>query len=155
MTKTHDQPSRSGSQPADPVEVVGGTAEDAEALRRISARWIDTYLAGDIDGFMALVADDIVVMAEDQPTQVGKAAARAFFSQRVGRPGVRFIDDLKEIRVEGQWAYFRGDFVFEMAAGNGQPARRHSGRYFVLYEKGQDGQWRMIRDMDNGRPEHG
>ena len=152
MTGNDDRAGAATGRPDDAVNVVGGTPEDAEALRRISATWIDTYLAGDIDGFMELVADDIVVMAEHQPTQVGKAAAREFFAERVGRPGVRFIDDLKEIRVEGRWAYFRGDFVFELTDADGQSTQRHLGRYFVLYEKGDDGAWRMIRDMDNARP---
>ncbi|MEM9302049.1 MAG: DUF4440 domain-containing protein [Pseudomonadota bacterium] len=133
--------------------VVGASAEDADKLKAIYATWMESYNAGDLESFMGLLHDDVIVMAENQPTVAGKAAARAYFAARVGRPGVTFIDELLEIRVNGSWAYFRGDFTFESApTETGGETHRARGRYLVLYEKGDDGEWRMLRDIDNGLP---
>ena len=144
---------RSADAPDLDVAVTGASADDERKLRAISRIWVDSYLCGDLERFVALMHDDIVVMAQDEPTIRGKKAAREFFASRVGTPGVSFHDTLHEIRVHGDWAVFLGDFVFERAAQpDGTPARRRHGRYFVLYEKTATGEWKMLRDMDNALP---
>ena len=135
------------------VEIFGASEEDAERLDAISRVWTESYLSGDLDRFIDLMRDDVVIMAEGQPTVRGKEAARAFFAPRVGRPDIRFHDTLHEIRVHGDWAYFLGDFVFEsLQEGQDADGFRHRGRYFVLYARDENGDWKMFRDMDNALP---
>ncbi len=101
---------------------------------------------------MALMHADAMVMPHRQATSRGTAAVRDYFATRIGRPGVQFVDNLQEIRINGTWAYVLGSFEIEIAAANPEDAPiTHRGRYLVLYEK-VDGDWKMLRDMDNLAP---
>lgn len=139
--------------PAPAVDISGGSEEDRAALVAISEDWVEAYGNGDIELMMSLMHADAMVMAENQPTVRGYDAVRAYFAPRVGAPGITFTDDLQEIRIEGDWAFVRGEFVLEVAARepDGQPFKR-KGRYFVLYEKNDQGEWKMLRDIDNAAP---
>lgn len=133
------------------VEISGGTAEDRQRMAAISAEWINAYTTGDLDALMAIMHEDAIVMPHNQPTTRGTAAVREFFSGRIGRPGVEFIDNLQEIRINGTWAYVLGTFAVNIDIGPDKPPISHNGRYLVLYEK-VDGDWKMLRDMDNADP---
>jgi len=135
------------------ADISGGTEADRERLQEISKQWIDAYVGGDLDGLMALMHEDAIVMAQGSPTVRGLDAVRAYFAPRIGSPGVTFTDDLQEIRISGDWAFVRGDFQLEVAPREegGEPWRRN-GRYFVLYEKTAGGDWKMLRDIDNDAP---
>jgi ketosteroid isomerase-like protein len=66
---------------------------------------------------------------------------------------VSFQDDIQEIRINGSWAFVRGDFLLEVAPWEeGKPGFKRAGRYFVLYEKNEAGEWKMLRDIDNDAP---
>ena len=142
-----------GAAPAaNSVEIVGGSAEDRERMAEISREWVDAYARGDLDGIMALMHPESIVMPHNQPTSAGLDEVRAYFGSRIGRPGVSFVDKLEEIRINGTWAIVLGSFKVEVAAEEGAEAVVvHNGRYLVLYEK-VDGEWLMLRDMDNLDP---
>jgi ketosteroid isomerase-like protein len=137
---------------AESVEIVGGTAEDRARMTEISREWVDAYARGDLDGIMALMHPDSIVMPHNQPTSTGLEEVRAYFGSRIGRPGVSFVDNLEEIRINGNWAMVLGSFHVEVTSEEGAgPVVVHNGRYLVLYEK-VDGDWLMLRDMDNLDP---
>lgn len=136
---------------ASSAEITGGTEADRRAMVEISNDWLDAYASGDLDGIMAIMHTDAVVMPHGQPTSRGTDAVRRYFSTRIGRPGVTFVDDLEEIRINGDWAYVLGRFRLEVERGDDEPPYVHNGRYLVLYEK-VDGEWKMLRDMDNLAP---
>lgn len=142
------------SQPgvAGDVVITGGSAADRERMHDVSQQWLSAYSDGDLDGIMALMHADAIVMPHNQPTSRGLDDIRSYFATRIGRPGVTFRDDLEEIRINGNWAYVLGEFELEVASGAAdKPPYVHRGRYFVLYEKvGND--WKMLRDIDNAAP---
>ncbi len=134
------------------AEIVGGTAEDRAKMAEVSRQWLDSYANGDLDGIMALMHPDSIVMPHNQPTSTGLEEVRAFFGSRIGRPGVNFVDNLEEIRINGSWALVLGTFEVMVTPEEGaDPVVVHNGRYLVVYEK-VDGEWLMLRDMDNLDP---
>ena len=137
---------------ASATDISGGTAADRERMAEISREWLDAYAAGDLDALMAIMHDDAIVMPHAQATSRGLDEVREYFATRIGRPGVSFHDNLQEIRINGDWAYVMGTFSLEIAAADPNAAPFvHAGRYLVLYEK-VDGDWKMLRDMDNAAP---
>lgn len=135
------------------VDISGGTEQDRQRMVEIAQQWVSNYLDGDLDSMMTLMDEDAMIMAEGQATVRGTEAVRAFLATRVGQPGVRFHDDLQEIRIKGDWAFVRGAFALEVAPREeGQEPYRRKGRYLVLYEKNEAGEWLMLRDMDNAAP---
>jgi len=142
-----------GTPAAVALEVTGGTEQDRQRLQQISRDWTEDYISGDIDGLMSVMHEDGMILSQKQPTVVGLDAIRAYFEERAGKPGVTFTDNLQEIRINGDWAFVRGDFLLEIAPWEeGKPGFKRSGRYFVLYEKNAEGDWRMLRDIDNDMP---
>ena len=134
------------------VDIVGGTEADRQRMAEISQEWLDAYANDDLDGIMAIMHPDGILMPHNQPTSRGTDKMRAYFKPRIGRPGVSFVNDLEEIRINGSWAIVMGTFAVEAtAAENAEPTVVHNGRYLVLYEK-VDGEWLMLRDMDNLDP---
>ena len=94
-----------------------------------------------------------MILSQKQKTVSGGEALRAYFDARAGKPGVTYTDDMQEIRINGNWAYVRGNFVLEVAPWEeGKPGFKRNGRYFVLYEKDDSGEWKMLRDIDNDMP---
>ena len=133
------------------VEVSGGTEEDRAKMAAVAKQWLAAYDSGDLDGIMAVMHEDAILMPHNQATSRGTEAVRAYFATRIGRPGVKLIDDLQEIRIRGDWAFVRGSFRFEIDLGPEKPPLIHNGRYLILYEK-VDGDWKVLRDMDNLDP---
>ena len=126
-------------------DVIGRIAEDTRVFQKIYQTWVDGYTKRDLDTIVNILADDVIIMAENQPTVKGKAAAREFFASRIGRSGVSFADDIQEVRINGDWGYVYGNFNIETAAGKeGEKPYIHTGRYFVLYKK-IGGQWSGIQ----------
>ncbi|MDH3621496.1 MAG: nuclear transport factor 2 family protein [Gammaproteobacteria bacterium] len=137
--------------PAIATEITGGTEEDRAQMVQVSKNWLDAYASGDLDGIMAVMHADAMLMPHNQSTSHGTEEVRAYFATRIGRPGVKLVDDLQEIRINGDWAYVRGKFRFEIDLGPEKPPIIHNGRYLILYEK-TGGNWKVLRDMDNLDP---
>ncbi len=137
--------------PASATEITGGTAEDREQMAAVAATWVETYLSGDLDGFMGIMHDEAIVMPHNVATITGFDAVREYFATRVGNPGVSMEDNLEEIRINGTWAIVRGHFKVTINTGDPENPFVHHGRYLVVYEKTADG-WKMFRDMDNANP---
>lgn len=137
--------------PAVSADISGGTEADRQRMLEVSQEWLDAYANGDLDGIMAIMHEDAVVMPHNQPTSRGTDAVRHYFAGRIGRPGVTFVDNLQEIRINGSWASVMGSFTLQVDRGPDEPPYVHRGRYLVLYEK-VNGDWRMLRDMDNLDP---
>ena len=68
------------------VEITGGTEWDRERMQEISKAWLDAYSSGDLDGIMAIMHADAIVMPHNQPTSRGTEEVRAYFATRIGRP---------------------------------------------------------------------
>ena len=135
------------------VDISGGSEADRDRMQEIAKAWVDNYLSGDLDGMMNLMHEDAMIMAANSPTVRGHEAVREYLSTRVGQPGVEFEDNLQEIRIQGDWAFVRGDFHLVVTPpGAPEPVFRRHGRYLVIYEKTAQGEWLMLRDMDNSVP---
>lgn len=134
------------------AQITGGSEADRLRMAEISSDWLDAYSNGDLDSLMAIMHPDAILMPHGQRTSRGSEAIREYFSTRIGRPGVTFVDNLQEIRINGDWAYVLGTFELKVTQDSPEkPPYLHSGRYLVLYEK-IDGNWKMLRDMDNAAP---
>jgi ketosteroid isomerase-like protein len=135
------------------VEISGGSTQDQASLKAISDKWVADYIAGDIDGLVAILHEDAMILSQKQANVQGLDEIRTYFAARAGKPGVTFTDNIQEIRINGDWAFVRGEFLLEVAPWEeGKPGFKRNGRYFVLYEKNADGEWKMLRDMDNDAP---
>jgi hypothetical protein len=103
----------------------GATTASAQAVSdtlplRVAERQIEAFNRRDIDGFMALYADDAVVMEFPSGTVIarGKSAIRDRYARMMQAPA-----QLPEVRVEPR--VVNGAFVFENEVWDAKPGERN------------------------------
>lgn len=125
----------------------GGDAEarDAKAIAQRARQFSATYVAGDIDALMDFYTEGGVGMPGARTPMVGREALRRYW--RVPE-GVEVIDHetvSEDLRIEGNVAIDRGTYRGS-SRRNGE-VREFTGRYLVVWTRGEDGLWRMSEDM--------
>lgn len=128
------------------VPVVAGTpAEDIEAANKAFA---DAYNAGDAKGVAAKYTEDAALLPPDGKRVDGQEAIATFWKGAMDG-GLKNLT-LKSVEVDS-----REDLAFEVGAftldapGEGGAMTTVAGKYIVVWKKGDDGIWRLHRDIWN------
>jgi uncharacterized protein (TIGR02246 family) len=124
--------------------------EDERAIRDLVATWMSASQAGDVKAVLGLMADEALFMVPGREP-FGKEAFAATFE---GTKGVRMegTNEIRELRILGDWAYLRAHIAVTMTPPGGEPARR-SGYTLTILRKDPDGRWRLFRDANMLAPE--
>ncbi|HEX5213955.1 MAG TPA: nuclear transport factor 2 family protein [Vicinamibacterales bacterium] len=147
----------SAPPPAPPPPPPDTTAADTAALNQLRSDFEAGWKAGDADKLAALVAPNVVSMADTTPTVSGKdawlAAQKAQFAQ-VTVNDVSLKSD--ELKLMGNYAFDAGTFDVTITpkTPKAKPMTMHQ-RYMVILHKEPDGVWRLYRDIDNAVPAAG
>ena len=117
-------------------------------------RYIEPYVAGDVEGWMHVFADDAVALHDGLPPLDGKAAIRGFADAVAANFSIKRLNaEVDEVRRDGNWAWTRGQFVadFEAKTDAAPPgvAGERMGKFLLLWERQTDGSWLVIMDMGN------
>jgi uncharacterized protein (TIGR02246 family) len=124
----------------------GSIAGDREAIREAHERMQSASARADWDDWVAVYAEDAVVMIPNRPALEGREAIRAHFAgwPAVEGPGV----ELLEIEVRDDLAFVRGRYRITMSfPGMGELA--DSGKTLEIWRRQVDGSWRISRDMSS------
>ena len=119
----------------------------------VQKEYIDPYKTGDTEGWLEVFADDAVGMHNTLPALVGKEALRGFAETVHGAFDIEQLDvTVDSVTTEGDWALTRGNFVASFLLKgedvDNQAAPRQ-GKYILLWERQDDGAWKVILDMGN------
>lgn len=114
-----------------------------EALEEVRRTYMDAVNAGDADAVAALHTEDALHLPAGMPSVEGRSSIRELTASSLERmpPGARFAFEPREVRVADGWAVERG--VTEAAEGF------PSGKYVMLYEREEDGCWRISWSITN------
>ncbi|HEX8827415.1 MAG TPA: SgcJ/EcaC family oxidoreductase, partial [Xanthobacteraceae bacterium] len=80
-------------------------ADDERAIRNLVATWMKASEAGDVNTVLSLMADDAIFTVPGREP-FGKDAFRAA-SEAMKNVSLRGTNDIREIKVLGDWAYIR------------------------------------------------
>ena len=122
-----------------------GVAEAVEGAEAAIRGLVDTFdssmRAGNLPGFMALYADDAVLMPPNAPAFAGRAAVQQFWGGLLaaGSSDVDLIPD--DIQVSGDVAIERGHYEVTKPF-------RDSGKYVVVW-RNRGGKWLITHDIFN------
>lgn len=126
------------------------TAADME--RQFRERYVAPFQRGDAATWAQVFAANAVGLHDRRPADVGQAAI-AEFGQMVAKhlKIERFDVTVEEVRSHGNWAYTRGSFSTKvvMRADGRDSGLGGEGKFFLLWERQADGQWKVIVDMGN------
>jgi uncharacterized protein (TIGR02246 family) len=118
---------------------------DEYAIHELVATWMSASQAGDLNTVLSLIAEDAIFMVPGREP-FGK---EAFSAASAGMEGVRMegINEIRELRVLGNWAYMRCYIAVTMTPPHGAPVGR-SGYTLTILRKEPDGRWRLFRDAN-------
>lgn len=119
---------------------------DVQAIRQVVQDEIAAAEAGDTEGFMALMTDDVVVLAPDQPTTRG-ADARSLLQgmfEAVEIDSSGYTDD--EIVISGDLAYHTHEFQWTLTPRDGGEPTTETGHGVHVLRRQPDGSWKIAVD---------
>ncbi|RIX79308.1 YybH family protein [Acidovorax cavernicola] len=128
---------------AAPATGNAATAAIGQQLRRYE----QVLNASDVDGVMALYADDAVFMPQHSQPAVGRDAVRTAYRQVFStiKLDVRFqIDEIQQLSPDWALARTRTNGTVKLLASDQPPAGEANQELFVFHREA-DGQWRFAR----------
>lgn len=123
----------------------------------VEERYAQPFRDGETDRWAAVFDENTVGMHHTLPALEGREAVRNFGRMVHENFVVEQFDlTVKEVRVSKTWALTRGSFVSRFVparadAGNVPVAEAPAtvGKFVLLWELQDDGEWRIILDMGN------
>ena len=117
---------------------------DADRIMELEANWSDMFGEKDLDGIMALMADNSVLIMPGAEPIVGveaiRAATRAMFESE---DSVSWRSDHVSISASGDMAFDYGTATTTRPDGSSV-----TGYYLVVWVR-EDGEWKVAADMFN------
>lgn len=126
----------------------GGAEDELKAINKLQKQVDAAIIAGDTDGYVALIADDAVLMPPNAPPVIGKDAIRSWnqaMSRRFRFKNYTPVDD--EVVLAGKWAFRRARATWTLTPTAGGQPIHDSGKFIIIYERQPDGSWRIARDI--------
>jgi len=121
---------------------------DEHEIREVVTSWLEATKAGDVEGVLKLMADDVVFLAPGQPPMRKADFAAAAASQgRQGAPQIDGTSEIQEIKVLGDWAFLWTRLTVSVTPPNGAVPVVRSGHTLSILQK-QDGKWLLARDAN-------
>ena len=123
-------------------------AADEAAIRALNPAWFKAYNAGDINGIVALYAEDGVVNAPGTSAARGQAAVREFFTKDIAASAAAGVTlnagSASDVGLSGDLGWEWGTFTVTDKSG----AMLDRGKYVTLCAR-KNGTWRIIQDTWN------
>ncbi len=119
---------------------------EEQAIRRISAQWLELTRQQDAARIAALFADDGRLLLGGQEVLIGVDRIREFMTKDFAANPKRTIEwqtDRVEVATAGDFAVEFGTYVIQNAGPEGTQANR--GSYATVYRK-TDGGWKVAAD---------
>lgn len=120
-------------------------AADRSAIEAGAQAWTKAFNARDVDGLLALMTQDVVLLDPEVPPVSGAEAARALLQRAAGTAKGQLANVTKEIVTAGDVAWRIGALAHE------QPSRETTLRAASLeIWKRTKGEWKIHRQMSSG-----
>lgn len=129
-----------------------GHAQDAEAaIDEAAMAWESAFNAGDGKGVAELYTEDAALFPPGAERVDGKAAIAGFWQGAIDA-GLADADlETVEVVEAGDLAYEVGNVTLSAPTSDGDRVPV-SGKYIVVWQHGEDGAWRLHRDIWNLNP---
>jgi ketosteroid isomerase-like protein len=133
---------------ADPDTV----AEVRLGVELINSELQEAYRAGDADGAVSLMTENVVLMPDKSPNLSGQDAVRGLLQSFFGGSTVSTYELMpEELHVYGETAYELG--VYRWASVHGEvDTIVERGRYSAVRKRSADGRWLIHRLLENTMP---
>jgi ketosteroid isomerase-like protein len=105
---------------------------------------------GDVDGLVALAADDIVSMSPNDTTVYGKAEYRAWWEEYFQYFKFEaFTEPERSVVMNGDYATEHSVYMLAIVPASGGNRIRDDGRSLTVWKRQQDGSWKIWQMLWN------
>lgn len=122
--------------------------EDRDDIRELYSRWFAAMEAGDVEGFLALVTDDVVLKGPASPALHGKESLRRSLEAFHSRFTERVDYSVEEVGVAEDWAFARIREEIELRAKQSDDRVKLHGMHVGILRREDEG-WRIARDVSS------
>ena len=124
---------------------------DIAAVNDIWPQYCASLIDGDMDRWISLWADDGIQMPPDTPARKGK--------EKIREANQLLLDlyhwdiaaiNVEETHVAGDWAFSRGNYTWAWTPKDGSEKMAGTGKFLTIFQRQEDGSWKIARDCFNG-----
>lgn len=145
--------SNTGCKPAgnDAVNAQQNEAEDLASIQAQALKFSAAYVKGEVDELVSIYTADGMAAPGGRDFIVGRTDLRPFWETPAGNKILRHKTTSSSLVIDGDhaydWGYYEGQSERE-----GEVLPPFKGKYVIVWERGDDGIWRMAADMWNSLP---
>ncbi len=136
-------------------QVARASAADSAAVARMLASFDSCARTGALDVFMNYSANDVVMLAPDQPAVVGKDAVREWYRNFYGTFHIEMHHAPLETHSVGDLVITRGNATSTITPKAGGPAMSSNNKFLMVFRRQADGSlkaWRVAFNSDAPPP---
>lgn len=128
----------------------GPTDPERRAIDKTRVAYVAAWRAGDAARITELYTPDARVLYPNQPPLLGRKAILAYFKDLFDEfTTSEFELTPSEVVIYGPWAFDQGQYRWRGTPRAGGTPNEDDGKYLVILQREQSGEWRVARDMDN------
>jgi uncharacterized protein (TIGR02246 family) len=127
---------------------MAGDSRDEAAIRALVATWHRATGGADIAAVLALVAEDAVFLAPEQPPMRGRTAFAKNLKAVLKHHTISSTGDVREVKVSGDMAYCWTDLTVTMTSVDGNFPTVRRGPALTILARQRDGTWAVVRDAN-------
>ena len=120
---------------------------DEQKIRSVIKKWMDASKDGDTETVLSLMTDDVVFLVAGQKP-FGKEVFASSSAQMKSKVRFEGMSDVEEVKIAGEWAFVRSHLKVKTVTIPDGAVTSRSGYTLSVFQKGQDGQWRIARDAN-------
>ena len=121
-------------------------------IEAVINEWNSGLDGGDIERMARTCHERTMTVNERQPVTVGVQAIRDKYNPRIAAAEITSGFDIENLEVYGDTAVVVGRFYGTMKMRDTGEVRSPEGRLVLVYQRDENGAWKMILDMDNNGP---
>ncbi|MFX0119229.1 MAG: YybH family protein [Promethearchaeota archaeon] len=119
-----------------------------DAIDDIWKQYASSVATGDIDSWISLWIDNGIQKPPDAPPNIGKEKIRAFNKNMMDNvPVSKMVIESEEVREADDWGFSHGNYWIEIDQEG--ETMRINGKFLTIFEKQEDGSWKIARDIFN------
>jgi uncharacterized protein (TIGR02246 family) len=131
----------------------GGDTRAADDATEVGTNMVRTleaaFNAGDARAVASLFTDDAVLMASQQPDEVGRAEILESYAEQFAAYTIQLDGVAVETKLFGDYGFSRGTYKVTLIPKAGGDTIVDDGRFLSLLQRQRDGAWKSIREMSN------
>jgi uncharacterized protein (TIGR02246 family) len=120
---------------------------DEQQIRRVMDDWRRLTAEGDVEGLLALLADDVIFLTPGNPP-ITRDNFAAGFRKVSAKARIESTQEVKELRASGDIAYAWSYLNVVLTPKDGGPRPQSSGHLLTVFRRSPAGEWLLLRDAN-------